>query len=512
MSIHTPLTTRRRPRTAAAVAVLAVGLGGLFGTSVTANAAPVDVSGVQFRWGFNNESNNRGAAPGTFNFFSAGKIGNPGSGGQVLTNASNGAAWANGAAAGWAANVGHVYIEKLQPDASYAEATWAGTKTDKDGVSIGPYATSTKFSDHQVVIDNGTGTLDEVGDDADIAWDGDFTVIYYSGYTFFYVSDPHLVVDNGTGTLTATLSGYGSDMDDMTQWNTLTPTEVTLATLSGVDVTADGLLTTPAYAAVTYEAPEGVTPQVRTGEHWGSFPTSFADFQQLTGQGAYWYSSGGAIDKNKHALPLTVDTTPEPRDESGPPVVKVTPTLAIAGSTSTYGKPATVTVTVSPPAGTPGPATGNITLTGAGATQTKPAPAGTATFALPMTLTPKTYTLTAAYDGNAQLNPAQATLTHTVGKATTARPTLKVTKKPTAKKAGKATVMVTSTVAPVTGRTTITLAKGKTKKKVTVSLKNGKAAAALPKLAKGDWKVAIAYAGSATHLRAVSKTYRLKVR
>jgi len=39
---------------------------------------------------------------------------------------------------------------------------------------------------------------------------------------------------------------------------------------------------------------------------WGSFPQDFVDFQALTGQAAYWYSSGGSVDANKTALPMTV--------------------------------------------------------------------------------------------------------------------------------------------------------------------------------------------------------------
>lgn len=503
---------------------LALGAGGLVSTAPAAQAAVENVSGVQFRWGFNNESNNRGAAPGTFNFFSAGKLGNPGEGGQALANASEGSTWANGRAAGWRANDGDVSIEKLQPDGTYAAATWAGTKTDKDGVSLGPYSTSTKFSDHQVVIDDGTGTLDADADDADISWDGDFTVIYYSGYTFFYVSDPHLVVEDGVGTVTATLSGYGSDMQDMTQWNTLPETEVTLATLPDVDVTATGLVTTPAYAGVTYEAPADATAQVRTGPHWGSFPQSFVDFQQATGQGAYWYSSGGGVDKNKHALPLTVTTKPVDHVDPTEPVVKTTPAIAVSSSRSTYGRSAVVTVRVTPRSGSAGAATGSLTLSGAGAAQTRRLSGGAARFTLPTTLKPGTRTLTASYGGDTHYHPATGTRAHTVVKAGVARPTVKITKRPTSKKTGRAVIAVRSAVprATVSGKARITLtlpSKGKGKKKtkkvtrrIAATVRNGKAAISLPRLKKGTWKVSIAYAGSATHHQRTSKTSTLKIR
>jgi hypothetical protein len=54
-----------------------------------------------------------------------------------------------------------------------------------------------------------------------------------------------------------------------------------------------------------------VTPvsgtQTRTGDNWGSFPQDFVTFQGLTGQSSYWYSSGGAADPKKIALPITVE-------------------------------------------------------------------------------------------------------------------------------------------------------------------------------------------------------------
>ncbi|MFE7224606.1 Ig-like domain-containing protein [Nocardioides sp. NPDC057577] len=267
-----------------------------------AQAAPVSVDDVQFRWGFTNESNSRAFAPGTYNHFAAGKLGNPGAGGQTLSAAAQGATWANGAAAGWKATDGEVTIEKEQADGSYAATTWAGLSTAPDGTAI----TFTKFSDHQVVIDSGTGTLDAAADDASISWDGDFTVVYYSGMSFFYVSDPELTVDNGVGTVTATLSGYGSDMNDTGAWTELAPAEVTLATLSGVDVTETGLVVTPDYLGVEYEAPAGGTAQSRTGATWGAFPQSFVDYQVGVGSASYWYSSGGAADARKPTIPLEV--------------------------------------------------------------------------------------------------------------------------------------------------------------------------------------------------------------
>ncbi|MFJ9391031.1 Ig-like domain-containing protein [Nocardioides sp. NPDC101246] len=291
---------RRGLAFAVAAGLITPGLAAL--AAAPAQAAPVSVDDVQFRWGFTNESNSRAFAPGTYNHFAAGKLGNPGAGGQTLSAADQGATWANGAAAGWKATDGEVRIEKEQADGTYAPTTWAGLSTAPDGTPI----TFTKFSDHQVVIDSGTGTVDAAADDASISWDGDFTVVYYSGMSFFYVSDPELTVDNGVGTVTATLSGYGSDMNDTGAWTELAPAEVTLATLSGVDVTETGLVVTPDYLGVEYEAPANGTPQTRTGTTWGAFPQSFVDYQVGVGSASYWYSSGGSADVRKPTIPLEV--------------------------------------------------------------------------------------------------------------------------------------------------------------------------------------------------------------
>ncbi|MFT4288872.1 hypothetical protein [Nocardioides sp.] len=306
--------------------------------TVTASAAlteAFDVADASLRWGLNNESNNRAFAPGTFNFLSAGKIANPGAGGLTLSNA--GATWSNGATAGWSNAVGNVSIEKYVTGTGYTAATWAGLSTDSSGATISS-PTSGSYSNHQVVLTGGTGEVDPAAGTATISWDGDFTVLYYSGMTFFYVSDPVLSVVDGVGTLTATLGGYGTSMDDTTQWETLTDTEVTLADLGAIDLTADlGFTVTPAYLGVAYSPPSGGAAQLTDDDYSGSFPQSFVDFQQLTGQAAYWYSSGGSVDKSKPTLPLTVSY------DASDPVAQTTP--ASTATTSTKTKTATATAT-----------------------------------------------------------------------------------------------------------------------------------------------------------------------
>ncbi|MCS5734753.1 hypothetical protein [Herbiconiux daphne] len=216
----------------------------------------------------------------------------------------------------------------------YATATFAGLATQPDGTAI-PNPTSDKFSNHQVVVDNGTGTVDPANQDAEITWDGDFTVAFYSGLTYFYVSDPTLDVDNGFGTVTATLCGFQADMNDPTLWVPIADTVVTLADLGEVEVTATGFIATPDYAGVEITTPATATAQNRTVAGWDAFPQSFVDFQQLTGQSSNWYSSVGSTDENKAALPLTVSYT-----ATAVPTVTVSKTDSLDPSTpsSTPGR------------------------------------------------------------------------------------------------------------------------------------------------------------------------------
>jgi hypothetical protein len=251
------------------------------------------ITDAQLRWGVNNETNNRAFAPGTFNFMSAGKIPDPGKGGVIMPQSS------------WRQVDGNVSIEKYLRGA-WTPATWAGLRTTSAGSTM--TGSNGPFSDHEVVVDGGTGTVDPADRSAAIQWTGSFTVIYYSGYSFFYVTDPKLTVTDGVGTLTGTLSGYRSSMEDMDTWEAVPPVPgVVLATLGKVDLSADlGFSVKPAYAGVAVSVPADQVPQVRNSSVWGAFPQSFVDYQLTSGAGAYWYSSGGAADAHKPALPVTV--------------------------------------------------------------------------------------------------------------------------------------------------------------------------------------------------------------
>lgn len=256
-------------------------------------AAPTDsatvVSNAQLRWGMSNESNNRAYAPDTFNSFSAGVHPDPGRGGVAMTEGQ------------WQQRAGQVAVEKWD-GTTWRPATWAGLGTDSAGAPLGAPTAGT-FSNHSFVFGAGAGTVDPAADAAHITWDGDVSVLYYSGMSYFVVSDPVLDLTGGSGAVTATLSGFASSQSDPDVWEPVAPAQVTVATLSGVDVTAGGgFQATPAYAAVSVTG----VPQVRTGAGWGSFPQSYVDYLARLGSAAFWYSSGGSADPFKVALPLSV--------------------------------------------------------------------------------------------------------------------------------------------------------------------------------------------------------------
>lgn len=288
---------RARHRWSAVLGTVTLGLGVAVATALPAQAA-TSVDGVELRWGLNTEANS-GAYFGGCNFLSAGKAGNTGSS-RTWTEADG----------FYAGQAGNVSVVKDTPDGS-AVATWATKCQTATGaaVAVGGSTGSTG------VFTAGTGTVDTAAGTASIAWDGDLTVAFYGGMTYWTLSDPVLTFSGGTGQLTATASGYGTSMDDQSQWVELAPEQVVLANLSGVTVDADGFVATPDYLGVEVTPASGT--QARTGDSWGAFPQSFVDFQAKTGQSSYWYSSGSSADPRKVATPLSVSWTADDGTDPG---------------------------------------------------------------------------------------------------------------------------------------------------------------------------------------------------
>ncbi|QGG40488.1 Ig-like domain repeat protein [Aeromicrobium yanjiei] len=183
-------------------------------------------------------------------------------------------------------------------------------------------------------------------------------------------------------------------------------------------------------------------------------------------------------------------------------------TPVVSAPASSFGKAAKVTVTVPTVQGA-GP-TGTVRLTGGGSAQTKALSGGKATFTLSSTLPTGARTLTAAYAGDANYRATSGTTSLTVKKATVSIKD-KVTKKPTRKKSGKATVTVTSKVSAHKpgGKVKVYFKKSgqKTVTTSTKTLKSGKATVTVPKLKKkGTWKVYVKYSAG-TGYSSVSSKY-----
>lgn len=275
---------------------------------------PFTVSDAQLRWGLNAETGSP-AFFGGCNFLSAGAVGD--TGGSVLWTATDGH---------YASRAGAVRIERpvraTDGTVRYAEVPFAQRCTGPDGSPVSLAAGT--FTGVQAVIDGGTGTVDPGTGTTRISWDGAFTAVFYGGLTYWWVSDLELALVDGRGRLTGLVSGYGADREDVTRWELLAPRRVTLAEISGVSLAGGrGFASTPAYRGVSVRPAAGEPAQTRTGSDWGSFPQDFVTFQAETGQGGFWYSTGGARDPFKPASTLYVSydadeaLTPTPTDPPG---------------------------------------------------------------------------------------------------------------------------------------------------------------------------------------------------
>ncbi|MCL3838670.1 HtaA domain-containing protein [Aeromicrobium duanguangcaii] len=168
---------------------------------------------------------------------------------------------------------------------------------------------------------------------------------------------------------------------------------------------------------------------------------------------------------------------------------------ASAANVSTrYGKGGAISVTA--------PIAGRVSVAGLGSQN---AAAGqTVRFALPRNLTAGTKRYTVTFAPNAaNLSASARTVTVKIAKVAASKAKVKVSKKPTSKKKGKAVVSVkgVSGGAAPTGKVRVKLTKGKKSKYVTVNLVKGKRTATLPKLAKGKWTVRAAYLGNANYTK-----------
>jgi len=285
--------------------------------TVPESAQGTEITDAQFRWGINTEAGS-GAFAGGCNFLSAGKAGN--SGGAVVWTAGSGL---------YRAQSGKVRIVKPDATGAFAPASFDERCLDPSGEPVS-VASLTSTSHNQVLIDGGVGRV-VPGAGLEIRWKGSFTVAFYGGMTYWSVSDPVLTVDaKGRGQVVATASGYGSSMEDLTKWEPLKPQSIVLADLRGVDVgSVTGFATDPLYLGVEVSDAGQTARTTLNAEYWGSFPSSFVQFQKLTGQAGYWLTTGGQRDRAK------VPTTLYISYDASAPVVVDPPTPGGDDDTST---------------------------------------------------------------------------------------------------------------------------------------------------------------------------------
>jgi hypothetical protein len=183
-----------------------------------------------------------------------------------------------------------------------------------------------------------------------------------------------------------------------------------------------------------------------------------------------------------------------------------------------YGTAVAVPVAVSPASGATKP-TGAVRIVSGGKTlgTANLSASGTASITLSKTaLEPGSRALQVVYSGvpDAFTGSQSAAKTIVVAKAAPGKPAFKVTKAPSAKKGGTATVKVATAtgLAKAGGTAQLVLKKGKTTKKVKVKIKAGSGKVKLPKLPKGTWTATVTYAGDAHYTSAKSKTVKVKVK
>jgi hypothetical protein len=194
------------------------------------------------------------------------------------------------------------------------------------------------------------------------------------------------------------------------------------------------------------------------------------------------------------SAPVTLDFTTLRRQAT---------TLTADPVSTTFGTAGTLSVDVAADRGVD---EGTVTVTGLGSALTAPVEDGTASVPLPAGLAAGTHTATVSFGPSLFFAASSTTATVTVAKAAAARPVLRVTQRPTTVAAGRATV----TVPRATGRVSVTLTRGATRRVVAGTLANGAATVALPALAAGTWTAKVDYAGAA-NLTSSTASARLAV-
>lgn len=275
-------------------------------TTTTAPSTVETISDATLEWTISPEANNATFAPGQVNYWSAGV--------------------SDSTEATYVPTDGDITVLKKNasgtfvPIGSEPAVSWENRNRDGNGNLVtvfGPNKLGQK-----VRFADGVGTVDTATGEATISWQGTFTVNFYGQLVPFWFVDPTLVIDaQGDGQLTATMGGFASSLSDPDTRVPLPETpDVVVADLP--DVYASGgagvgfSSAATAFLGTAVTVPAGGTPQAALSPanqaFWGSWPQSFVDFQQDTGLGSFWYTSGGGVDPFKPTDPVSVSWTLDP--------------------------------------------------------------------------------------------------------------------------------------------------------------------------------------------------------
>ncbi|GAA2228215.1 hypothetical protein GCM10010413_25380 [Promicromonospora sukumoe] len=248
------------------------------------------LTNAELRWAVSVQAGSESHLAGQCNFLVAGRPGTDGNtgGGRIWTTADENLYH------GRSGDVRVLRTVGRGANATQRTATFGTRCTSPDGRPVSYSAGRTTGA--EVVLTGGTGTREADGS-VRIKWSGSFTVVFYGGLVYWWVTDPELRLDAaGNGALTGTLGGYGTDQQDMTIWEPLPATRAQLVTFTGrkLDPASRGGHLVPDYCGERVSTGSRV-PQLRedpAGSCWGAFPQSFVTFHQLVGEPEFWYSTG----------------------------------------------------------------------------------------------------------------------------------------------------------------------------------------------------------------------------
>jgi len=349
---------------------------------------------------------------------------------------------------------------------AHGEITVTGATTDADGVFRWPVT---------------GGTYDPVAETTTATLAGTVRFTGHAGVLDLTISSPTLTLTGTSGTLTADVTSKDESSGKVVSYPRVVVAEVD----AGSAVSAGGDVVAVQNAGTVLAA---------------AGAPAFGGF----------YQAGTTLDPVSAQLTLgdEVGTTTPPVTK---PDVTTRTTVTLARSTHAYGASTSATVRARTVAGVA--ASGKVTVTVSGTTTTATLKNGAATVALPRTVRPGTWSVSAVYAGAAGVSGSRATATLKVTKAK-AKATLKLAKaKIKAKK--RATVTVKVTVPGTTGATGVVVVRDGSRVLAVKTLRakhQGKVTLRLPRLTKGKHTIRATVTADPLHSSATTARRVLRVR